>query len=89
MLGVTADELGRMRDSDPDSFQEVFNRANFKQFNFKLRAKMETYNDESRMRVVVSAATPVSADLEAHKRRLQEEIAAMGGQTNGDKMMVG
>ena len=89
MLGISADELGKMRDSNPESFQEVFNRANFKQFNLKLRAKMETYNDENRMRVVVSAATPVSSDLEAHKRRLQEEITAMGGQPDSTKMMVG
>ena len=84
---MSADELGRMRDSNPEAFQDVFNKANFKMFNMKLRAKMETYNDESRMRVVVSNATAVSADLEAHKRRLQEEIAAMGG--DGEKMVLG
>ncbi|XP_043191580.1 replication protein A 70 kDa DNA-binding subunit-like [Amphibalanus amphitrite] len=88
VLGISADELGRMRDSDPERFQAVFNRATFKQFNMKLRAKMESYNDESRMRVVVSAAAPVSADLEAHKRRLREEIIAMGGQPNEEKMVV-
>ncbi|XP_037089314.1 replication protein A 70 kDa DNA-binding subunit-like [Pollicipes pollicipes] len=88
VMGVSADELGRLRDSDMEAFMQVFSRANFKQFNMTLRAKMETYNDESRMRVVVSSATAVSSDLEAHKRRLQEEITALGGRLDSVKMSV-
>lgn len=78
MLGVSADQLGKMRDADPNGFSRVFVNASFSRFNLVLRAKMETYNDESRLKVVVSSCTPVNADLKAYKKRLCEEITALG-----------
>ena len=44
VLGVDAQELGAMRDSDEAAFDEVFQKANFKDFTFKIRAKMDTFN---------------------------------------------
>ena len=44
ILGVSSNELASLRENNPDSFQKVFNEATFKEFFFKLRVKMETYN---------------------------------------------
>ena len=44
VLGITSQELGSLKDNNPDAFQNVFTEATFKEFLFKLRVKMETYN---------------------------------------------
>jgi replication factor A1 len=43
-IGRSADELGRLKDSDSTQFQKVFEDATFKWFVFRLRVKMEMYN---------------------------------------------
>ncbi|XP_018021755.1 replication protein A 70 kDa DNA-binding subunit isoform X2 [Hyalella azteca] len=72
MLGSTAQELGTLRDENPDMFQSIIAGASFKEYNFRLRVKMETYNDESRLKTMVMSAAPVNpVDL---NRRLIKEI---------------
>lgn len=44
VLGTDAEQLGILRDSDEAAFDEVFQRANFKDFTFKVRAKMDMFN---------------------------------------------
>lgn len=44
VLGATADEVGEMLSNDPEEAARVFDNVNFKQFVFKCKAKMETYN---------------------------------------------
>ena len=44
ILGVPAQELGHLRDTDDAAFDLVFQQANFKDFVFKARAKVDTYN---------------------------------------------
>jgi len=41
VLGVSAQELGEMEETDYD---QVFQRINFKEFVFKIRAKMDVFN---------------------------------------------
>ena len=60
ILGRPADELGSLRDNNENEFDRIFQDANFKPYTFKLRAKMETYNDENRMKTVCVQATPVN-----------------------------
>ncbi|KAI8787409.1 replication protein A 70 kDa DNA-binding subunit-like [Biomphalaria glabrata] len=60
LLGIPADELGEMREKDESQFDRVINEALFKNYLFKLRAKVETYNDESRLKTVCMAANPVN-----------------------------
>jgi len=86
ILGTTCEDLGRLKTADMEDYTRIFSRANFKQFNMRLRVKMETYNDESRLRSVVASVTPVANDLETHKKRLQDEIVAMGGSLDKMKM---
>ena len=46
-LGLSAEELGRMKDEDADGYQKAFDDATFKCYIFRLRAKMDTYNVRS------------------------------------------
>ncbi len=44
IIGKSADEVGRLKDSDNNEFQKVFEEATFKWYVFRLRVKMEMYN---------------------------------------------
>lgn len=59
ILGIKAQELGSLKETEEDRFNEVLAEANFKSFIFKLRTKLETYNEESRLKTIVVSATPV------------------------------
>lgn len=59
ILGVKADELGTLKETDEDRFNEILSDANFKSYIFKLRTKMETYNEESRLKTIVVNANPI------------------------------
>lgn len=78
VLGVSAQELGGMRDNNNEAFQNIFAEATFKSFNFRLRVKMETYNDESRLKNTVAVCTPIVP--KEYNRRLITEIKQMAGQ---------
>ncbi|CAG2245720.1 RFA1 [Mytilus edulis] len=72
VLGKSADELGDLKDSNEAAYDQVFQDAMFKSYIFRLRAKIETYNDESRLKTICMNATPV--DWAEQSRRLIEEI---------------
>uniref|UniRef100_A0A665WHX3 Replication protein A subunit n=1 Tax=Echeneis naucrates TaxID=173247 RepID=A0A665WHX3_ECHNA len=75
LLGHSADTLGELRDTDETAFDEVFHKANFKTHIFKNRVKLETYNDESRVKVTVMEVQPV--DHREYSRRLLSNIWKM------------
>ncbi|XP_015235534.1 PREDICTED: replication protein A 70 kDa DNA-binding subunit-like [Cyprinodon variegatus] len=72
LLGRKAEELGQLRETDEAEFDEVFQKANFKTHIFKNRVKLETYNDESRVKVTVMEVLPV--DHREYSRRLISNI---------------
>ena len=44
VLGTTADDLGQMRDTDEQAFDNIFQQANFREYIFRVRAKVDNYN---------------------------------------------
>lgn len=72
LLGHSAETLGQLRDTDEAAFDEVFQKANFTTHIFKNRAKLETYNDESRIKVTVMEVQPI--DHREYSRRLLSNI---------------
>lgn len=72
MLGIKADDLGALKDSNEQAFDQVFTEACFKSYIFKFRAKVETYNDESRLKTVTMNASTI--DFKEQSQRLIEEI---------------
>lgn len=72
MLSVTAKELGEARESDEVRYDKIFLDASFKSHNLKLRAKMETYQDEAKLKC--SAVSVIPIDYRQESNRLLEEI---------------
>ncbi|CAH1800586.1 unnamed protein product [Owenia fusiformis] len=73
LLGRPASEIGAVKDSgDETAFDNLFQEATFKQFIFKLRTKMETYNEESRLKTVCVNVSPVNH--EEYSKKLIEDI---------------
>jgi len=75
ILGKSADDIGKLREENEAAFDTMFTEATFKSFVFKLRSKMETYNDESRMKTVCVNATQV--DFAEYNKHLIEDIEKM------------
>jgi replication factor A1 len=72
ILGKTSQEVGLAMENDTEAATAIFREANFKQFVFKCRAKLETYNDEKRFKTVVVKVDPVN--FEEHNSYLLTEI---------------
>ncbi|KAM7398140.1 hypothetical protein PAMA_006158 [Pampus argenteus] len=72
LLGCNSETLGKLRDTNEAAFDEVFQKANFKTHIFKNRVKLETYNDESRVKVTVMEVQPI--DHREYSRRLLSNI---------------
>ncbi|ELU09821.1 hypothetical protein CAPTEDRAFT_172916 [Capitella teleta] len=71
VLGISADELGKLRSENEAAFDKVFDESVFKSYVMTLRAKMETYNEETRLKVICLKATPVVAE-DYHKKLISE-----------------
>uniref|UniRef100_A0A3Q2PG01 Replication protein A1 n=1 Tax=Fundulus heteroclitus TaxID=8078 RepID=A0A3Q2PG01_FUNHE len=70
LLGRRAEELGQLRETA--EFEEVFQKVNFTTHIFKNRVKLETYNDECRVKVTVMEVLPVNH--REYSRRLISNI---------------
>ncbi|XP_041348869.1 replication protein A 70 kDa DNA-binding subunit-like [Gigantopelta aegis] len=75
LLGHKADELGHLRETNEAAFDQIITDSTFKSYIFKLRAKMETYNDESRLKTVCVTATPM--DWKEYGKKLIEDITRL------------
>ncbi|XP_018310864.1 replication protein A 70 kDa DNA-binding subunit [Mycetomoellerius zeteki] len=60
ILGMSAQELGELKENDNDAFLQKFGDASFKRFIFTLRAKSEVFQDEMRIKHVCSSVAPVN-----------------------------
>ncbi|KAK7156501.1 hypothetical protein R3I94_006536 [Phoxinus phoxinus] len=78
LLGQNSSYLGQLKDSNEAAFDEVFQLANFNTFVFRNRVKLETYNDESRIKVTVVDVKPV--DHREYSKRLIINIRKMAAQ---------
>ncbi|XP_031646716.1 replication protein A 70 kDa DNA-binding subunit isoform X2 [Oncorhynchus kisutch] len=75
ILGQNAAYLGQLKDSNEAAFEEIFQQANFHTFVFRNRVKLETYNDESRIKATVMEVKPV--DHKEYSKRLIINIRKM------------
>lgn len=78
ILGQNAAYLGQLKDSNEAAFDEVFQHANFNTFIFRSRVKLETYNDESRIKATVMEVKPV--DHKEYSKRLIMNIRKLASQ---------
>ncbi|XP_035648116.1 replication protein A 70 kDa DNA-binding subunit-like [Oncorhynchus keta] len=75
ILGQNAAYLGQLKDSNEAAFEEIFQQANFHTFVFRNRVKLETYNDESRIKATVMEVKTV--DHKEYSKRLIMNIRKM------------
>ena len=76
LLGKTSQEVGDMF-QDANEFQNIFAEGAFKKYLFRLRAKMETFNDESRLNVSAVDVKPVP--FKEYNKKLITEIKELAG----------
>ncbi|XP_075977979.1 replication protein A 70 [Anticarsia gemmatalis] len=77
MLGLKAEEIGRMFEYDKTAYTQAFEEIKFKTFVFKFRTKMETYNDEARLKTTVMNLQPI--DYKDANAKLIANIKSMTG----------
>ncbi|KAB7503649.1 Replication protein A DNA-binding subunit [Armadillidium nasatum] len=76
LLGCTSANLGALREHDENAFQATFSSALFKEYIFKLRVKMESYNDEKRLKTTVVAVTPLN--YKDYNKVILNQLKSMG-----------
>ncbi|KAJ8122693.1 hypothetical protein ONZ43_g1173 [Nemania bipapillata] len=67
IMGMTADELMEIKDSDEDRVPAIFEAANCTKLNFRCRAKMDMYGENQRVRYHVMSANQLDYKTEALK----------------------
>ncbi|XP_020659185.3 replication protein A 70 kDa DNA-binding subunit [Pogona vitticeps] len=72
ILGQNTVYLGELKEKNERAFEEVFQNANFSTYEFRIRVKLETFNDESRLKATAMEVKPVN-----HKEYGKRLIAAI------------
>ncbi|KAH8554654.1 putative replication factor-A protein 1 [Umbelopsis sp. PMI_123] len=72
ILGRSATEMVRLKDSDNVAYQNAFKDSYFYPYTFKCKAKMESYNEQQRTKYTIVEATAV--DYVADGNQLANEI---------------
>jgi len=72
ILDIKAEELGRLQQDAEEEYNQVFTKACFKTYGFRMRVKADTYNDEMRLKHSVVDANEV--DWASYCKRLVQEI---------------
>ncbi|CAK9301248.1 unnamed protein product [Gordionus sp. m RMFG-2023] len=75
LLETTAETLGDLKNSNEALYDEKFQNGIFKSYIFKLRAKVETFNEETRLKVTCMSAKPVN--FSEYNKRLIDEITKL------------
>lgn len=77
MLEKSSEEIGRAIDVDGIDINTIFAKLQFKQFIFKIRAKVEYYGDTTRSKMVCMSAKPV--DHTEYQKHLVKQIQELTG----------
>ncbi|XP_071946276.1 replication protein A 70 kDa DNA-binding subunit-like [Antedon mediterranea] len=72
LLGQKAEYIGKLKEDDDEAFNALFEVARCKSYIFKMRAKMETFNEEARMKTTCVNATAI--DYKDYSQRIISEI---------------
>lgn len=67
IMGMSADQLMELKENDEKAAGDAFQDANCKTFMFKCRAKMDSFQDQQRVRYQVSGANALNYSSECTK----------------------
>ncbi|XP_034280380.1 replication protein A 70 kDa DNA-binding subunit isoform X1 [Pantherophis guttatus] len=60
ILGQNTAYLGELKEKNEHTFDEVIQNANFTSHEFRIRVKLETFNDESRLKATAVEVKPIN-----------------------------
>lgn len=60
LLNASAQELGELKERDNDAYLERIGAAAFKSYIFKLRLRLESFNDENRLKTTIASIQPIN-----------------------------
>ncbi|KAM0735637.1 Replication protein A 70 kDa DNA-binding subunit [Formica fusca] len=75
ILGMSAQELGELKENDNDAYMQKLNEANFKRFTFTLRVKSEVFQDEMRMKHTCASIVPLN--YKTHLTHLIDKVSKL------------
>ena len=88
LVGLEARDLRSLFDQDPDVFRRKLHGVKYSMFDFVAKTKCEKYNDETRIKMTILSAAPITLHSDQRRvSRLKEEIKSMKDQlqTNGHR----
>ncbi|AQZ11592.1 RFA1 (YAR007C) [Zygosaccharomyces parabailii] len=65
LLGIDANELMSLKENDPDAFTKITQSIQMNQYNFRIRAREDNYNEQSRIRYTLSNLHTLNYKAEA------------------------
>jgi len=78
LVGIPAKDLRALFDQDPDLFRRRLHDVKFSLFEFVSKTKCEKFNDENRIKMTITSATPIKNHSTAQRMsRLRKEIETM------------
>ena len=78
---MSSTELGRYLETDEEQYNSIFLDATFKTYQFRMRVKQDTWNDETRLKHTVVAVDEIV--WPDYCKKLINEIESMGGTLPG------
>ncbi|KAF2671052.1 replication factor A 1 [Microthyrium microscopicum] len=87
IMGVTGDEAQKAKEVDDSALKDIIEAATCKTYSFRCRAKLDTYNDEARVRYQIMYTNQV--DFVRESARLAQQIKAFSlADDNGAGLFV-
>ncbi|TFK76351.1 replication factor-A protein 1 [Pluteus cervinus] len=65
IMGMSANELMQLKDSDNTAYTNAFHKASHQTFNFAIRGKLDNFNQKTRTRYGITKALPIDYKQEA------------------------
>jgi len=75
LLGIDAQQLANLKDQNQEEFEELISSLNFKSFNFRLRAKLDHFKEEMKIRSNIISIN--SINIISYCNKLIEQIKEM------------
>ena len=79
IIGKSASDMAKIKEHDGDerNFLKILNSSKYRQFNFSIKTSLESWNEESRLRINVMNLEVVNYQDPKHIQRLKAEIEAL------------
>ncbi|KAJ9641719.1 uncharacterized protein PV06_03743 [Exophiala oligosperma] len=67
IMGKTADELMEIKEVDDKALGDIFSEANCRTWNWKCKAKLDSFQEQQRVRYQINSASPLNYVTESQK----------------------